>query len=255
MVAVDRVSKRFGSNQVLDEVTFSIPKGKITAVMGPSGTGKSVLLKIILGLIPPDSGQVFIEGYRVQARHDRKMTSLRRRTGVLFQDGALFGSLPIYDNIAFPLREHTRLSEASIGAKVMEVAEMVGLKDHLRKLPAEVSGGMRKRAGLARALVNRPDVLFIDEPDSGLDPVRIAYLDELIRQVQQETETTVLTITHNVDSVRRVADSIGLLYQGRLVAFGPAPTILASTDPLVAQFLAGSSSGPIGMDELADSSH
>jgi ABC-type Fe3+/spermidine/putrescine transport system ATPase subunit len=180
------------------------------------------------------------------------MLRIRRKFGVLFQDGALFGSMDIYDNIAFPLREHTDKSEREIRTLVMEKAEMVGMVAHLSKLPGEISGGMRKRAGLARALILNPEVVFFDEPDSGLDPVRVAYLDELVKSVQEEIGCTFFIITHNIESVRRTAQYIGMLYRSSLVRFGPAHEMFTSQRSLVKQFLAGSNVGPIGMDEMVD---
>jgi phospholipid/cholesterol/gamma-HCH transport system ATP-binding protein len=180
------------------------------------------------------------------------MLRIRRKFGVLFQDGALFGSMDIFDNIAFPLREHTNKGEKEIKALVLEKAEMVGMVAHLGKLPAEVSGGMRKRAGLARALILDPEIVFFDEPDSGLDPVRVAYLDELVCSVQKETGCTFFIITHNIESVKRTADYIGMLYRSSLVRFGPANEMFTSQRALVKQFLAGSSDGPISMDEMVD---
>jgi len=178
---------------------------------------------------------------------------IRRKFGVLFQDGALFGSMSLYDNIAFPLREHTSKSEREIRAIVLTKAELVGLVDHLAKLPGEVSGGMRKRAGLARALVLEPQIILFDEPDSGLDPVRVAYLDDLVNTAQTETGATFFVITHNIQSVMRTAHYMGLLFRSRLVAFGSKPDMTASEDPIVRQFLAGDAAGPIGMDEMAES--
>jgi phospholipid/cholesterol/gamma-HCH transport system ATP-binding protein len=160
--------------------------------------------------------------------------------------------MDIFDNIAFPLREHTKRSEREIKALVLEKAEMVGMVAHLKKVPGEISGGMRKRAGLARALILDPDIVFFDEPDSGLDPVRVAYLDELVKSVQQETGCTFFIITHNIESVKRTADYIGMLYRSSLVRFGPAHDMFVSDRALVKQFLAGSSVGPIGMDEMVD---
>ncbi|MGH9297090.1 MAG: ABC transporter ATP-binding protein, partial [Acidimicrobiales bacterium] len=177
---------------------------------------------------------------------------VRKKFGVLFQDGALFGSMNLYDNIAFPLREHTHKSEREIRQLVLMNAELVGLLDHLNKLPGEVSGGMKKRAGLARAMVTEPEIVLFDEPDSGLDPVRVAYLDELVVTAQRETSATFFIITHNITSVMRVADYLGVLFRSKLVAFGPKDEMSASGDPVIQQFLAGRSSGPIGMDEMAE---
>ena len=252
VIALRGVTKRFGSHTVLKDLTFDIPRGKISAVLGPSGTGKSVLLKNIIGLLRPEEGQIFVDGEPIVGIRHKDMLRIRRKFGVLFQDGALFGSMNIFDNIAFPLREHTNKSEREIQAITMEKAEMVGMVAHLKKLPGEISGGMRKRAGLARALVLDPEIVFFDEPDSGLDPVRVAYLDELVKQVQAETGCTFFIITHNIESVKRTADYIGMLYRSSLVRFGPAHEMFTSQRALVKQFLAGSSDGPISMDEMVD---
>ena len=252
VIALRHVTKRFGSHTVLKDITFDVPRGKTSAVLGPSGTGKSVLLKNIIGLLRPEEGQIYVDGEPIVGIRNKDMLRIRRKFGVLFQDGALFGSLNVFDNIAFPMREHTKKSEREIKATVLEKAEMVGMVAHLDKLPGEISGGMRKRAGLARALVLDPEIVFFDEPDSGLDPVRVAYLDELVKSVQQETGCTFFIITHNIESVRRTADYIGMLYRSSLVRFGPAEDMFTSERALVKQFLAGSSEGPIGMDEMVD---
>jgi phospholipid/cholesterol/gamma-HCH transport system ATP-binding protein len=252
VISLRGVTKRFGSHTVLKDITFDVPRGQITAVLGPSGTGKSVLLKNIIGLLRPEEGQIYIDGEPIVGIRHKEMLRIRRKFGVLFQDGALFGSMDIFDNIAFPLREHTNKGEREIKTIVLEKAEMVGMVAHLSKLPAEVSGGMRKRAGLARALVLDPEIVFFDEPDSGLDPVRVAYLDELVRDVQREVGCTFFIITHNIESVKRTADYIGMLYRSSLVRFGPAHEMFTSQRALVKQFLAGSSEGPISMDEMVD---
>jgi phospholipid/cholesterol/gamma-HCH transport system ATP-binding protein len=252
IISLRGVTKSFGEHTVLEGITFDVPRGAITAILGPSGTGKSVLLKTIIGLLQPDEGEIWVDGENVVGMSDRKLYKLRRKFGVLFQDGALFGSMSLYDNIAFPLREHTRKSEREIRQLVLMNAELVGLLDHLRKLPGEVSGGMRKRAGLARAMVTEPEIVFFDEPDSGLDPVRVAYLDDLVREAQRETGSTFFVITHNITSVNRTADYFGVLYRSQLVRFGSKDDMNSCGDPIIEQFLAGRSEGPIGMDEMAD---
>jgi phospholipid/cholesterol/gamma-HCH transport system ATP-binding protein len=252
VISLRGVTKRFGNYTVLKDITFDVPRGKITSVLGPSGTGKSVLLKNIIGLLRPEEGQIYIDDEPIVGIRHKDMLRIRRKFGVLFQDGALFGSMDIFDNIAFPLREHTNKSEREIKTIVLEKAEMVGMVAHLAKLPGEISGGMRKRAGLARALALDPEIVFFDEPDSGLDPVRVAYLDELVRSVQREVGCTFFIITHNIESVKRTADYIGMLYRSSLVRFGPAHEMFTSERALVKQFLAGSAVGPISMDEMVD---
>jgi phospholipid/cholesterol/gamma-HCH transport system ATP-binding protein len=251
VISLRQVTKSFGSHTVLEDISFDVPKGRITAIMGPSGTGKSVLLKNIIGLLTPESGEIWVEGEQIVGMRDRDLYRIRRKMGVLFQDGALFGSMDIYDNIAFPLREHTKKSEGQIREKVMANAELVGLLDHLKKLPGEVSGGMKKRAGLARALVMDPDIIFFDEPDSGLDPVRVAYLDELVKNVQRETGSTFFIISHNIPSMMRTAEFMGVLFRSELVKYASKEKMKNSKNAIIRQFLAGKSKGPIGMDEMS----
>ncbi len=245
------MTKTFGSHTVLKDISFDIPRGQITAVMGPSGTGKSVLLKNIIGLLRPDAGEIWVEGEETVAMGERDLYRVRRKFGVLFQDGALFGSMNMFDNMAFPLREHTRKSEKEIREIVLSKADMVGMLDHMKKYPGEVSGGMKKRAGLARALAMDPEIILFDEPDSGLDPVRVSYLDELVKKIQEETGATFVIITHNIASVMRTSDYIAVLYRAGLAMFASKADMRATDDPLIRQFLAGRALGPIGMDELA----
>ena len=254
IISLRGVTKSFGQHTVLDDVTFDIPKSKVSAILGPSGTGKSVLLKHIVALLKPDRGEVWVDGEKITGMEEKDIYRVRRKFGVLFQDGALFGSLDLYDNIAFPLREHTKRSEKQIAEIVHRNAEMVGLLDHLKKLPGEVSGGMKKRAGLARAMVLDPEIVLFDEPDSGLDPVRVAYLSELILKMQHESKATFFIITHNIESVMRVADYFGVLFRSHLVRFASKEEMMATEDPVITQFLAGRPDGPIGMDEMSDSS-
>jgi phospholipid/cholesterol/gamma-HCH transport system ATP-binding protein len=253
IISLRGVTKSFGSHTVLEDITFDVPKGRITAILGPSGTGKSVLLKNILGLLVPDRGQIWVDGDQIVGLREKRLYEVRKKFGVLFQDGALFGSMNLYDNIAFPLREHTRKGEAEIREIVYRNAELVGLMAHLKKLPGEVSGGMKKRAGLARAMVTEPEIVLFDEPDSGLDPVRVAYLDELVVTAQKETGATFFIITHNIQSVMRTADYMGILFRSNLVKFASKAEMVASENPVIQQFLAGRPQGPIGMDEMADS--
>jgi phospholipid/cholesterol/gamma-HCH transport system ATP-binding protein len=251
IISLRGVTKRFGSHTVLEDISFDLPKGKISAIMGPSGTGKSVLLKNIIGLLRPEAGEIWVDGEETVRMGEKDLYRVRRKFGVLFQDGALFGSMNMYDNTAFPLREHTNKSEKEIKEIVLSKLEMVGMLDHLKKFPGEVSGGMRKRAGLARALVMDPEIVFFDEPDSGLDPVRVSYLDELVRKIQEDVGATFFIITHNIPSVMRTADYIGVLFRSGLVKFGPKEEMCSGDNEIIRQFLAGRAKGPIGMDELA----
>ena len=251
IISLRGVTKSFGSHTVLENITFDLPKGKISAIMGPSGTGKSVLLKNIIGLLRPDAGEIWVDGEETVRMGEKDLYRVRRKFGVLFQDGALFGSMTMYDNTAFPLREHTNKSEKEIREITLEKLSLVGMLDHLKKFPGEVSGGMRKRAGLARALVMDPEIVLFDEPDSGLDPVRVSYLDELTKKIQEEVGATFFIITHNIPSVMRTADYIGVLFRAGLVKFASKEEMVTSDDPIIRQFLAGRAKGPIGMDEMA----
>ena len=251
IISLRGVTKSFGSHTVLKDISFDVPKGRITAIMGPSGTGKSVLLKNIIGLLRPDEGEIWVDGEQTVGMSEKDLYRVRRKFGVLFQDGALFGSMDLYDNIAFPLREHTRKPEREIREIVMEKSALVGLLDHMKKVPGEVSGGMKKRAGLARALVLDPEIVLFDEPDSGLDPVRVAYLDELVIDVQKKTGATFFIITHNIPSVMRTAEFIGVLFRSGLVKFASKDDMKTIDNKIIRQFLAGRAKGPIGMDEMA----
>lgn len=251
VISLRGVTKSFGSHTVLEDITFDIPRGEISAIMGPSGTGKSVLLKNIIGLLRPERGEILVDGEEITRMREKDLMRVRRKMGVLFQDGALFGSLNIFDNIAFPLREHTHKTEKEIKEITLAKASLVGLLDHLKKFPGEVSGGMKKRAGLARALSMDPEIVLFDEPDSGLDPVRVSYLDELVKKTQEETGATFFIITHNIPSAMRTADHIGVLFRSGLVRFAPKDEMVSCGDPIIDQFLAGRAFGPIGMDELA----
>lgn len=248
-IEVDQVSKAFGdAPPVLDGVSIEFVDNAITTVLGPSGTGKSVLLKHIVGLLEPDAGEVRVFGDNLWQMSPAERFEVRKRFGVLFQDGALFGSMNLYDNVAFPLRKHTSKSETEIREIVMSNLVEVGLEDAVDKAPNEISGGMRKRAGFARALVMRPDVVLFDEPDSGLDPVRTRLLCRLISKVHEEHGGTYIVITHDIPSAETLADYVGVLWKGKMVHFSNAATAFSSTDPFVRQFLSGDADGPLGMD-------
>lgn len=247
-VRLTDVHKAFGEFEVLRGVSIDFHPGTITTVLGPSGTGKSVLLKHITGLLEPDAGTIQVFGQDIWALREDQRFDLQKRFGVLFQDGALFGSMNVYDNVAFPLRKHTDLSEDEIADIVRKRLREVGLEAAADRAPGVISGGQRKRAGFARALVMNPEVVLFDEPDSGLDPVRTSLLNDLILQMHAEHGGTYLLVTHDISTARRVSDYIGLLWQGRLVHYGPAEEAFASEDPFVRQFLSGTSAGPLGMD-------
>ena len=240
--------KSFGSHQVLAGVDLKIPEGTTSVVLGPSGTGKSVLIKHLLGLLRPDGGDIFVHSRPLGKMSHAEIIGLRRDIGVMFQDGALFSSMSVYDNVAFPLRQHTDLHESEVRQIVMDHLKAVGLEDAVDKAPSELSGGMKKRAGLARSLVLDPGVLLCDEPDSGLDPVRTSLLGELLGQRHEELGGTLLVVTHNVALAKLISDHVSLLWEGRIVASGPTDEIFSSDDPFVRQFIAGDVAGPLGMD-------
>ena len=242
------VYKAFGKNRVLNGLNVGIPDGMITVILGPSGTGKSVLIKHLIGLMFPDHGDILVHGRSVPLRRRSELFEMRREFGVLFQDGALFGSMDLYDNVAFPLREQTTMSESEIREIVERRMGEVGLTAAMHRMPSEISGGMKKRAGFARALVMDPKVVMFDEPDSGLDPVRTALLCELIRKVHSENGGTYIVITHDIASARRLGEYIAVLWKGRIVESGDAERMFESENPFVRQFLAGEAEGPLGME-------
>jgi phospholipid/cholesterol/gamma-HCH transport system ATP-binding protein len=242
------VHKAFGRNKILRGLNMGLPEGKISMILGPSGTGKSVCIKHMVGLLYPDEGDVLVHGESVPNMTDDELFEMRKKFGVLFQDGALFGSMNLLDNVAFPLRQHTDKSEEEILEIVRRRLGEVGLGHSEDKMPNELSGGMRKRAGFARALVLDPDIVLFDEPDSGLDPVRTALLCELIQEIHEENGGAYTVITHDIMSARRVAEYISVLWKGRIVEAGPAEELFNSENAFVRQFLSGESQGPLGME-------
>jgi phospholipid/cholesterol/gamma-HCH transport system ATP-binding protein len=242
------VVKAFGRNRVLDGLNLGIPDGMITMILGPSGTGKSVCIKHMVGLLYPDEGDVLVHGQSIPDMTDDELFEMRKKFGVLFQDGALFGSMNLYDNVCFPLRQHTEKSEDEIREIVTRRLREVGLGGAEEKMPNELSGGMRKRAGFARALVLEPQIVLFDEPDSGLDPVRTALLCDLIREVHQENGGTYVVITHDIASARRTPDYMAILWRGKIVEAGMRAELFESDNQFVRQFLAGDSAGPLGME-------
>lgn len=242
------VVKRLAGVPVLNGLNVSFPDDTVTVVLGPSGTGKSVLIKHLIGLMFPDSGEILVHGESVPKMTMPELLHMRRRIGVLFQDGALFGSMNVFDNVAFPLRQHTDYSETQINETVRQRLADVGLSDAIEDMPSQLSGGMRKRAGFARALVMEPDIVIFDEPDSGLDPVRTALLCDLIQEMHEQHGGTYLVVTHNIASARQIGEYIALLWRGRIVESGTAEQMFSSENPFVRQFLSGAAAGPLGMD-------
>ena len=251
-VRVEGVTKSFGRQNIWQDVSLTLPPGEITLMVGPSGTGKSVFLKSLIGLLKPEEGHIYIDGIDITTCSHDDLYEVRKKFGVLFQDGALFGSMHLFDNVAFPLREHTKKSESEIRKVVMEKMDLVGLTGAEYKLPGEISGGMRKRAGLARALVLDPEIILVDEPDSGLDPVRTTYISQLFLDINAQIDATFLIVSHNINLARTVPDNIGMLFRRHLVMFGPRELLLTSEEPVVKQFLNGRMIGPIGMSEEKD---
>src|ERR1700744_608484 len=251
-IQVERLTKSFGSQRIWEDVTLEIPAGEVSVLLGPSGTGKSVFLKSLIGLLRPERGSIIVDGTDSTECSAKELYDIRTLFGVMFQDGALFGSMNLYDNTAFPLREHTKKKEGEIRDVVMEKLEMVGLGGDEKKFPGEISGGMRKRAGRARALVLDPQIILCDEPDSGLDPVRTAYLSQLVLDINAQIDATVLIVTPNINISRTVPGNMGFCSRRTLSMFGPREGLLTTEEPVVRQFLTVRRIGPIGMSEEKD---
>jgi phospholipid/cholesterol/gamma-HCH transport system ATP-binding protein len=242
-VRLDHVSKSFGSRCVLDDVSFEVRAGCGFVILGRSGTGKSVTLRSIIGLVRPDSGRVFVQGQEVSSLAGPELARVRQSIGFLFQNAALFDSISVGENVAFPLRRHTRLSDAEIRRRALEKLTAVGLEREYDKMPAALSGGMRKRAGLARALALDPPILLVDEPSAGLDPITSEEIDALLLALKEKGGTTIIVVTHNIPSARRLGDELVLLHEGRILAQGTAADLDRSDDPLVKAFMQSRHSG------------
>ena len=244
-IVIDSVSKRLGRAQVLRGVTLNVAAGESVVIIGRSGTGKSVLLKHVVGLMEPDQGTVRVEGIDVPSLRGKELLTLRKRMGMLFQGGALFDSLSVGDNVGLPLREHTNVGEAQVGLVVKEKLHLVGLEGVEDMRPSNLSGGMKKRAALARALALNPEIMLYDEPTTGLDPITSDLINRLIRKLQERLKITSIAVTHDMRSAYHIADRIAMLHEGRIHAIGTPAEIQASTDPAVRQFIEGSAEGPL----------
>jgi len=245
MISLTNVTKRLGGQDVLQGVDLEIERGETMVVIGRSGSGKSVAIKHMVGLLRPDAGTVTVDGTDVGGLDKSGMFELRRKFGVLFQSGALINWLSVFDNVALPLREHTRLAPEEIETKVCEKLDLLDLGEHAEKMPADISGGMKKRAGLARAIVLDPEIVLYDEPTSGLDPVMASRINHLIIDVKEKLGVTSVVVTHDMESAYTVGDRIAMLYGGRIVQVGTPDEIRESTDAVVRQFVEGRLEGPI----------
>lgn len=242
-VELQQVTKSFGTRRVLDDVSLSVPRGRSVCILGRSGTGKSVTLKHIVGLIRPDSGRVLVGEADVTRLSGAELARVRRQIGFLFQNSALFDSISVGENVAFPLRRHTDRPDELIRAQATSLLADVGLEHEYHKMPADLSGGMRKRAALARALALGPAVLLADEPSAGLDPVTATEIDRLLVNLKQQSGTTLIVVTHNIPSARTIGDELVFLHDGKVLERGPVAALDASTHPLVQEFMRADGSG------------
>lgn len=247
IIELKEVHKSFGRHEVHKGINIKVPRGGITVILGPSGTGKSVLLKEMMGLIMPDKGEVIVDGIDITKISKRELVNIRKRFGMLFQNAALFDSMTVYENVAFPLREHTKLKEKQIKEIVIEKLRLVGLKDVENKMPSELSGGMRKRVGLARAIVLEPQIILYDEPTTGLDPIMRDVVDDLIYSTQKHLNITSVVISHDIDSAFKIADYMAMIYAGNTILNDTKDNFKNSDNPYVQQFINGSKDGPIKM--------
>lgn len=241
-VRLEHVTKAFGSRKVLDDVSMDVPAKAGFVILGRSGTGKSVTLRHIIGLVRPDSGRVIVDGDEISALDGPELARVRRKIGFLFQASALFDSISVGENVAFPLRRHTKMSDAEIRRRAGEKLEAVGLGKEYDKMPGALSGGMRKRAGLARAMALDPPILLVDEPSAGLDPITADEIDELLLK-QKEGGTTLVVVTHNIPSARRLGDQLVMLHEGRIAARGTVAELERSDNELVRAFLRSENAG------------
>lgn len=244
MITVEDIYKSFNGFEVLRGASLQVDKGEIVALIGKSGYGKSVLMKHVAGLLKPDRGRVLVDGQDISRLNSKELGQLRSRFGFLFQGGALFDSLTVFDNVAFPLREKTKLAEKEISERVLSELDQVGLSGSERKYPAEISGGMIKRAALARSLVREPEIMFFDEPTTGLDPITANNILALISSCHQRLKFTGIIVTHQIPKIFGIVEKVALLDEGRVLIAGSPDEILASDNPVVRQFLGNSIEGP-----------
>jgi phospholipid/cholesterol/gamma-HCH transport system ATP-binding protein len=242
-VRLDHVTKAFGPRRVLDDVSFEVRAGSGFVILGRSGTGKSVTLRHMIALVRPDSGRVFVCQDEISALSGSALSRVRRRMGFLFQNAALFDSISVGENVAFPLRRHTEMGEQEIRARATEKLAAVGLESDYDKMPATLSGGMRKRAGLARALALDPEILLVDEPSAGLDPITAGEIDTLLGDLKQRSGVTLVVVTHNIPSAKRLGDELLMLHEGRIIARGSPGEMDRSTNDLVRAFMASQHAG------------
>jgi phospholipid/cholesterol/gamma-HCH transport system ATP-binding protein len=242
-VELRRVTKAFAGRRVLDRVDLAVPAGQAVCILGRSGTGKSVTLKHIVGLLAPDEGEVLVNGVALGGLSARELSSVRQNIGFLFQNAALFDSISVGENVAFPMRRHTKLGDAEIRERAAQLLEQVSLGRDYDKMPAELSGGMRKRAGLARAMALDPGLLLVDEPSAGLDPITAGEIDELLVDLKKSARTTLVVVTHNIPSARAIGDTLVFLHEGRVVAQGNVAALDDSDQPLVREFMRSTGSG------------
>lgn len=247
MIQIEDLHKRFNSKVVLAGLSLAIEHGETMVVIGGSGTGKSVLLKHVIGLMKPDSGRVVVDGQDVERLNDAQLIAVRKKFGMLFQGAALFDSLSVWENVGFSLAQHSRLSPREIREVAREKLALVGLKGVEDLMPAELSGGMKKRVGLARAIVHDPQIMLYDEPTTGLDPIMADVINELIIRLKEQLKVTSIAITHDMTSAYKIADRIAMLYQGKILEVGTPDEIRASANPVVRQFITGSAEGPIAV--------
>jgi phospholipid/cholesterol/gamma-HCH transport system ATP-binding protein len=248
MIEIINLSKSFGSSKVLDNLNLIINSGEVIVIIGRSGCGKSVLLKHIIGLIKPDMGQVIIDGNDMTRFEEYEMDKLRLSFGMLFQGAALFDSMTVGENVGFTLREHTNVSEKDVQKKVANSLELVGLKGIEKFMPSELSGGMKKRVGLARAICNNPKTILYDEPTTGLDPIMADAINDLIVDLNNKLNVTSIVVTHDMVSAFKIADRIAMLYKGKIITIGTPDEIKNTKDPIVRQFITGAAKGPITED-------